>query len=271
LNPSQQLQSSGGHKSKKKNQKAPASEGSKSGGDGNGGNMQMVVSSGPGPVMDPKFKNITCYNCGELGHYVGLCTGIKRCFICSRTGHHMDSCHMWYSLLPTAQYWGSANPGLGFFHVEVEGPEAVQWLNMDTVGVVVVKEGEISISKLVKSFNEMCKVNWFWQIRQLDSKKFLVRFSASKRIKELVEYPSSTSRKMVWLSTLSIGKVKLDPLKSSKKSGSRLIVGISAKWLTWKTICQISTTLGVLVNIDWHGIVKSFYKEVRVKVAVRDK
>jgi hypothetical protein len=45
---------------------------------------------------------------------------------------------MWYSLLPTAQYMGSANPGLGFFHVKVEGLEAVQWLNMDNVGVVVV-------------------------------------------------------------------------------------------------------------------------------------
>jgi hypothetical protein len=27
----------------------------------------------------------------------------------------------------------------------------------------------------------------------------------------------------------------------------------------------------VLVNIDWHGIFRSFYKEVRVKVVVRDK
>jgi hypothetical protein len=27
----------------------------------------------------------------------------------------------------------------------------------------------------------------------------------------------------------------------------------------------------VLVNIDWHGIFRSFYKEVSVKVAVRDK
>jgi hypothetical protein len=49
------------------------------------------------------------------------------------------------------------------------------------------------------------------------------------------------------------------------------ILGIPANWLTWKTICQISTTLGVLVNIDWQGIFRSFYKEVRVKVAVRDK
>jgi hypothetical protein len=41
--------------------------------------------------------------------------------------------------------------------------------------------------------------------------------------------------------------------------------------LTWKTIYQVSATLGVLVNIDWHVIFRSFYKEVKVKVAVRDK
>jgi hypothetical protein len=50
---------------------------------------------------------------------------------------------------------------LGFFHVEVEGPEAVQWLNMENVGVVMVKEGEISAEEMEKCFNDMWKVNWF--------------------------------------------------------------------------------------------------------------
>jgi hypothetical protein len=115
-----------------------------------------------GGVLDPKFKNVICYNCGEPGHYVGLCTRQKRCFICSKHGHHMDNCPMWYSQMPTAQYWGSANSCLGFFHVEVEGPAAVQWLNMDNVGIVVVNEGEISEQELEQNFNEMWKVKWFW-------------------------------------------------------------------------------------------------------------
>ncbi|KAK1697468.1 hypothetical protein QYE76_014165 [Lolium multiflorum] len=227
-----QQQPSGSNKNKKKSLKGAASDGSKNSGDRNGSNVQLNLASGPGPALDPKFNNMTCYNCGELGHYVGLCTRIKRCFICSKTGHHMDNYLMWYSLLPTAQYWGSANPSLGFFHVEVEGPEAVQWLNMDNVGVVVVKDGEISAEELEKCFNYMWKVNWYWQIRQVGPKRFLVRFPPK-----------------VWVR----------------------ITGIPAKWLTWKTICQVSTALSVLVNIDWHGIFRSFYKEVRVKVSVRDK
>ncbi|KAM0835336.1 hypothetical protein ACQ4PT_062996 [Festuca glaucescens] len=270
LNPPQQHQVSSGNKNKKKNQKGAASDGSKTSGDRTGNNIQLTVASGPGPILDPKFKNVTCYNCGELGHYVGLCTIIKRCFICSKTGHHMDNCLMWYSLLPTAQYWGSANPGLGFFHVEVEGPEAVQWLNMDNVGVVVVKEGEISAEELEKCFNDMWKVNWFWQIRQLGPKRFLVRFPPSKRVKELVEYPSINLKKDGVVIYFVNWEGEAEPFEEFQEVWVK-ILGIPAKWLTWKTICQVSTTLGVPVNIDWQGIFKSFYKEVRVKVAVRDK
>jgi hypothetical protein len=160
---------------------------------------------------------------------------------------------MWYSLLPTAQYWGSANPGLEFFHVEVEGPEAVQWLNMDNVAVVVVKVGEISVSELEKSFNEMWKVNLFWKISQLDPKKFLVRFPPSKRIKELVEYPSINLKKEGVVIYFVNWEGEAVPFEEFQEIWIK-IFGIPVKWLTWKTICQISTTLGVLVNIDWHGI-----------------
>ncbi|XP_051194795.1 uncharacterized protein [Lolium perenne] len=182
----------------------------------------------------------------------------------------MDNCLMWYSLLPTAQYWGSANPGLGFFHVEVEGPEAVQWLNMDNVGVVVVKEGEISAGDLEKCFTDMWKANWFWQIRQIGPKKFLVRFPPSKRIKDLVEYPSINLKKDGVVIYFENWEGEAEPFEEFQEIWIK-IYGIPAKWLTWKTICQVSTSLGVLVNVDWHGIFRSFYEEVRVKVAVRDK
>jgi hypothetical protein len=114
-----------------------------------------------GPVLDPKFKDGVCYNCGVLGHYVGPCTRLKKCFICSRPGHHIDLCPMWYTTISTSQYRGSANPGLGFFHVDVEGHEAVQWLNMDNVGIVVINDGEITEGELMQNFTHMWKVNSF--------------------------------------------------------------------------------------------------------------
>jgi hypothetical protein len=147
---STQAQQAPAAKSKKKVQSAN-SDGSKK------NDKAMVPSSGP--MLDQKFKDVVCFDCGEPGHYVGLCTRAKRCFICGRPGHHMDNCAAWYAPMPTAKCWGSANQGLGFFHIDVEGPAAVQWLNMDNVGIVVVNEGEISEKELEQNFNEMWKVN----------------------------------------------------------------------------------------------------------------
>jgi hypothetical protein len=62
-----------------------------------------------GHVLDQKFKDVVCFNYGEPGHYVALCTRAKRCFICGKLGHHMDNCAAWYAPMPTAEYWGSAN------------------------------------------------------------------------------------------------------------------------------------------------------------------
>ncbi|KAM0917116.1 hypothetical protein ACQ4PT_009744 [Festuca glaucescens] len=186
-----------------------------------------------------------------------------------RPGHHMDKCPMWYTTMPTAQYWGSANPGLGFFHVEVEGPEAVQWLNMDNVGIVVINDGEITEGELVQNFTYMWKVNWFWQIRQLLPKRFLVRFPPSKKIQDLVEFRSINLKKKGVNVSFIDWEGESEPFEEFQEVWVN-IVGIPAKWLTWKTICQVSTALGVLVNIDWHCIFRSFYRTVRVKVAVRD-
>jgi hypothetical protein len=82
---------------------------------GDAGKKVIEKSDGnPLPPLDPKFKDVVCFNCGEPGHYVGLCSRLKMCFMCGKTGHYMDACPLWYSSMPTAQFWGSANTGLGF-------------------------------------------------------------------------------------------------------------------------------------------------------------
>jgi hypothetical protein len=57
-------------------------------------NPEKGISLSSGLVLDPKFKDVICFNCGEPGHYVGLCTRLKRCFMCGRTEHHMDTCSL---------------------------------------------------------------------------------------------------------------------------------------------------------------------------------
>ena len=100
----------------------------------------------------------------------------------------MDACPEWYKPMPMAQYWGSANVGLGFFHIEPEGQEAIRWLSIDNVGIVNIEGGEITEQELEQCFTEMWKTNWHWQIRVLEDKKFLVRFPPSKKVNDLVDY-----------------------------------------------------------------------------------
>jgi hypothetical protein len=158
---------------------------------------------------------------------------------------------------------------LGFFHVEVEGPAAVQWLNMDNMGIVVVNEGEISEKELEQNFNEMWKVKWFWQIRKLSDKKFLVRFPPNKRIKDLVEYPSVNLKKKGVNVSFINWKGEAEPFEEFREVWVN-VEGIPCKYLTWRVIAQVASAIGVLVDVDWPVIFKSLYKKIRIKVSPRD-
>ena len=227
------------------------------------------ASGNSGPVIDPRYRGVVCFNCGEPGYFVGLCTKEKCCFICGKPGHHMDVCPEWYKPFPMAQYWGSANTGLGFFHLEVDGKDAISWLNIDNVGIVNIEGGEISIQELEQCFTDMWKTNWVWQMRLLEDKKVLVRFPPNKKITELVEYPSINLKKKGVSISFANWSGEL-PAYGELKEVWVTVEGLPPKWWSWKVFGQVASSLGVLVNIDWHEIFRSFYKNLRFKISVRD-
>jgi hypothetical protein len=64
-------------------------------------------------TVDPRYRALTCYNCGESGHFVGICKKLKVCYICSIPGHYMTDCLEWKKPQPITAYMGSASSGLG--------------------------------------------------------------------------------------------------------------------------------------------------------------
>lgn len=64
-----------------------------------------------------------------------------------------------------AQFVGSANGGLGFFHISIDDKESNKWLNMKNCGIIAVMHGDISEKDLVARMTETWDNNWPWQLR----------------------------------------------------------------------------------------------------------
>lgn len=133
-------------------------------------------------VLDPWYSDMICFNCGGLGHYVENCVKPKSCFICQQ-GHNVNNCAAWLQMHPTATFFGSAAMGLGCYHVDVPVANETTWLKFWNCVVVNVIKGEVSQQDLLVHLSTIfCKQRqWPWQVRELSSKTFLVRFPPWKK------------------------------------------------------------------------------------------
>jgi hypothetical protein len=48
------------------------------------------------------------------------------------------------------------------------------------------------------------------------------------------------------------------------------VEGIPPKYLSWMVMMRVAIALGIPIDVDWHEIFRSFYRVVRLRVALRD-
>jgi hypothetical protein len=135
----------------------------------------QVKSSTSVVEIDPRYRKLTCYNCGEPGHFIGICEKPKICFICAIPGHNMSDCPSWKKPQLMAAFLGNVGSGLGFYHIELPDVETTRWLNISNCGVVNIKRGQITLAELEQELSEIFCKKWPWQIRELTHAKFLER------------------------------------------------------------------------------------------------
>jgi hypothetical protein len=82
----------------------------------------MTAENSDEPAKEGNL-HVVCFNCGQIGHFSSACKSPKVCFIYRSSEHVVDLCPEWKKPQPTAQYFGSANKGLGFLYIDVEESE----------------------------------------------------------------------------------------------------------------------------------------------------
>ncbi|TVU42393.1 hypothetical protein EJB05_08795, partial [Eragrostis curvula] len=163
----------------------------------------------------------------------------------------------------------SERQGLGLYHVDVPDEETTQWLNFKNCGVVNVITGEVDIAEMERELSAIFCKEWPWQIRELDKGQFLVRFPPHKKVSDIKNLPSFNLRKEgVRVEVLEwVGE--LDPFEELQEVWVE-VSGIPPKWCAWSVFAQVSSSFGMMTDVEWPSLFKSFYEKVRIKVACRD-
>jgi hypothetical protein len=180
---------------------------------------------------------------------VGICIKPKVYFICVISGHYMSECSFWNRSALAAMFVGSANKGLGFYHIDLSEAETTRWLNLINCGVVKISRGAISLAEVEKGLSEIFCKEWPWQIRELTPVRFLVRFPPHKKVTDIMSFSSFNLRKeevqvevVEWIGDLDHFSVLQEVWIQ--------VDDIPPKWRDCKVFSQIVLGFGLMVDVD---------------------
>lgn len=217
--------------------------------------------------------HVVCFNCGQLGHYSSACASPKVCFICRSIDYVVELCPERRKPPLAAQYFGSANRGLGFYYIDVEESENKfkHWEGMDNFGILTIEEGDIDEEGILENLRELFDKNWACQLKKSDDYSYIIRFPPDRNVEKLV-----IGKALVFylnrpgvVGSLSVWNGEVEPIGSLTDVWVQ-IKGIPPKWVDWKALSEVSSGLGRMIEVDWQSLFDSFFSVVRVKIQCKD-
>jgi hypothetical protein len=234
-----------------------------------GSQIQVQVEDGEAAESDRRGKEIFCYNCGDYDHFSSNCSKPKICFICQKKDHVVNKCPEWKKPQKVAQYFGSANQGLGFLHVEVNSKDDKirLWDTSNNHGVLTIEEGEMEKEEIVQTLRRMFDKDWVWKLRLMDEYRYMVKFPPTKKVEDIamgdvIWFPMNKEGVMASLKAWdgeihSVGRLKEVWVQ---------IRGIPPRWSEWDVFQQVASSLGKLTDVDWYSLFSNQFAMVRLKI-----
>jgi hypothetical protein len=173
-------------------------------------------------------------------------------------------CPEWGKPIEPAQYLGSVAQGLGFYHVEVgdEMNRSGYLRFLDNCDVLSV-EGLIDEEEIFDN----C---WQWQLKEIETFRYLVRFPPHKQVAATLisDITYFKMKKDGVLVSLKAWNGEIEPYDTLEEIWVQ-ISGIPPKWTNWRTLRQVASSLGKLLEVDWNSLFTSFLAWLGLKLLAR--
>jgi hypothetical protein len=220
-------------------------------------------------ISEDKFPQVICFKCGEAGHYSSACNKPKVCFICYSKDHVVDGCPEWKKSQTAAQFYGSANKGLGFYHIDVapRGGRFRHWSGFDNFGVFTIEEGDLSEEEVVQTLKSQIDKDWHWKLMKMEEFRYLVKFPPHIKVESKVLGKATFFylKNDEVMASLRVWDGDIEPVGRLTETWVQ-IRGVPPRWTDWITIKEIASSLGKLSEVDWQTLFSSFFRVIRVKI-----
>jgi hypothetical protein len=184
-----------------------------------------------------------------------------------------EACLEWKKPQYATQYYGSANKGLGFYHINVAPRPGrfKHWTGFDNFGVFKVEEGELGEEEIVQTLKAQIDREWQWKLMRMDEYRYLVKFPPHIKVesKVLGEATYFYLKNDEVMASPRVWNGNIEPVGQLKDVWVQ-IKGVPPKWCDWVTIKEIASSLGKLGEVDWQTLFSSFFSIVRVRIFCKD-
>ena len=123
----------------------------------------------------------------------------------------------------------------------------------------------------MKNLRELFDKDWAWQLKKYDEYRYIVRFPLDRKVENLAIGQASVFdlNRPGAVVSLSVWSGEIEPIGSLTEVWV-LIQGIPPKWIDRKTMSEVASGLGRMIEVDWQALFNSFFSIVMAKVLCKD-